>query len=154
MERPKLNFLTKYGKKYGTSSTANCIPKQTLSFHLRMKQLKLDAPCFWPNFVAKSSFGRSIRRYVPRVWRTDFGFHLVVLRCGGTPPYHANYTVWSSWAKATNLDTGGVSCHSATELIKTIVKLGEPSKRLRNTVPTVYIPLAYHSKGGVHLRNQ
>ena len=41
----------------------------------------LDAPYFWPYFVAKSSLGRSIRRYTPWVWRKDFGSHLVVFRC-------------------------------------------------------------------------
>ena len=37
----------------------------------------LDSPYFWPYFVANSSLGRSIRRYVPAwVWRKDFGSHL------------------------------------------------------------------------------
>ena len=31
-DRPKLDFAAKYGQNYGTSSTANCIAKQTLSF--------------------------------------------------------------------------------------------------------------------------
>ena len=32
----KLDFATKYGQKYGASSTANCIPKQTLAFTREM----------------------------------------------------------------------------------------------------------------------
>ena len=41
----------------------------------------LDAPYLWPYFVAKSSLWRSVRRYVPWVWHTDFEFQLVVFRC-------------------------------------------------------------------------
>ena len=32
MDLPKLDFATKYGHKYGASSTANPIPRETLSF--------------------------------------------------------------------------------------------------------------------------
>ena len=39
--------------------------KANSEFHLRMKQLELDVPHSWPYFVAKSSLGRSIRRYTP-----------------------------------------------------------------------------------------
>ena len=59
--------------------------KANSEFHLRMKHLELDVPYFWPYFVAKSSLGRSIRRYVPWVWRKDFGSHLVVFRCEAWP---------------------------------------------------------------------
>ena len=46
-----------------------------------MQLAVLDAPYFWPYFVAKSSLGRSIRRYAPWVWWKEFGSHLVVFRC-------------------------------------------------------------------------
>ena len=35
MDRSRLDFATKYGQKYEASSTASCIPKQTLSFEER-----------------------------------------------------------------------------------------------------------------------
>ena len=87
---------SRYVPTYGSSQTGLCNkvrPKErsvkysklhtkaNSKFHPRMKQLELDTPYFCPNFVAKSRLGRSIRRYAPRVWRKDFGSHLVVLRC-------------------------------------------------------------------------
>ena len=82
MDCPRLDFATKYGQKYGLSSTANCIPRQTLSFTYVWDSSNSTFRTFGQTFVAKSSLGRSLRRYIPWVWRKDFGSHLVVFRCG------------------------------------------------------------------------
>ena len=47
------------------SPDSRCVLKANSEFHLRMKQLELDVPYSWPYFVAKSSFGQSIRRCAP-----------------------------------------------------------------------------------------
>ena len=63
--RPKVRSV-QYSKLY---------TKANSEFHLRMKQLEPGVPYLWQYFVAKSSLGRSIRKYAPWVWRKDFGSH-------------------------------------------------------------------------------
>ena len=81
MDRPKTGLYNKVRPKVRSIKYSKLHTKANSEFHLGMKHLKLDAPYLWPYFVAKSSVGRSIRRYAPWVWRKDFGLNFVVFRC-------------------------------------------------------------------------
>ena len=81
----KLNSFERLGRavtaKHHQFKYSKLHTKANSEFHLRMKQSELDVPYFWQYFVAKSSLGRSIRRFAPCVWWKYFGSHLVEFRC-------------------------------------------------------------------------
>ena len=65
---PQTGLCNKVWPKVRSVKYSKLRTKANSEFHLRMKQSELDVPYFWQYFVAKSSLGRSIRRFAPCVW--------------------------------------------------------------------------------------